>query len=612
MFVLVFYNCVYIPIELSFTTVEKVVVHCAIDMCDIVLNFRTTYYDSNNELVMVPRKIALRYCRSWFPVDLLAVFPFELFAAASGGGSVCGGGEEDSSGFSGFTGLFKIFRLLRLGRIMKILDKLSGANFVRILYYLVGFVMVAHWQACIWWVVGRVGYAADPEECEMNVVHDKPCSWLRRIPHQGMELTVDNSSLNDQYFSSLYWSLTMLAKTPWIGPDTILEKIIGSLGVLLGAVLLAALLGNVQALVGGASSPAAKKRGKVAELVNLCRLHGVPQKLEDRLVDHINEQWNWMQGQDRQQILSMLPTHLRGAIMMAIYEPTLLHTPLFELCSGECCKMMMLGLKPTVCVAKELLIAKTEICESLFFVLRGTLHATPEARESGATSSTSGSPSGKRGSVSGKGGKFTVIERPGAFVGFANPLAPPAPYPFCVSAISSSQLLALSKGDMREILNAFPEEQGSTCKLLTQEHQAILDALKTKQLEGQEPAYVQREKKETEKENEKVSELYTRVETAQSQVELITAGLKEIKENIELLPEIAQLASSAGARTRLDPSAPRALASPPTIPQPPPTPPTPTPTPTHPPHPPHTPTPTRSPLLRASMLILLGAGVAKK
>ena len=48
-----------------------------------------------------------------------------------------------------------------------------------------------------------------------------------------VELDVDNSSLNDQYFSSLYWSLTMLAKTPWIGPDTILEKVIGSLGVLL-------------------------------------------------------------------------------------------------------------------------------------------------------------------------------------------------------------------------------------------------------------------------------------------------------------------------------------------------------------------------------------------
>jgi len=103
MFVLVFYNCVYIPVELAFTTVEKVTAHCVIDymvdilfLIDIIINFRTTYYDANNELVMVPRQIALRYLKTWFPIDFLAVFPFELFAAASGGGSVCGGGEEQA------------------------------------------------------------------------------------------------------------------------------------------------------------------------------------------------------------------------------------------------------------------------------------------------------------------------------------------------------------------------------------------------------------------------------------------------------------------------------------------------------------------------------------
>ena len=48
----------------------------------------------------------------------------------------------------------------------------------------------------------------------------------------------------------------------------------------------------------------------------------------------------------------------------------------------------------------------------------------------------------------GKSKGFTVIERPGAFVGFANPLAPAAPYPFCVSAITSCQLLGLAKSDM--------------------------------------------------------------------------------------------------------------------------------------------------------------------
>ena len=71
MFVLVFYNCIYIPLELSFTTIDKSIAHCAIDylvdilfVIDMVINFRTTYYDENNELVMVPRSIALRCVRT--------------------------------------------------------------------------------------------------------------------------------------------------------------------------------------------------------------------------------------------------------------------------------------------------------------------------------------------------------------------------------------------------------------------------------------------------------------------------------------------------------------------------------------------------------------------
>ena len=35
-------------------------------------------------------------------------------------------------------------------------------------------------------------------------------------------------SLPQMYLSSMYWSLTMLMKTPYIGPDTLLEKVFGA------------------------------------------------------------------------------------------------------------------------------------------------------------------------------------------------------------------------------------------------------------------------------------------------------------------------------------------------------------------------------------------------
>jgi hypothetical protein len=45
---------------------------------DIILEFRTTYYNEENELIVDKRTIAARYMRFWFPVDVAATIPFEL------------------------------------------------------------------------------------------------------------------------------------------------------------------------------------------------------------------------------------------------------------------------------------------------------------------------------------------------------------------------------------------------------------------------------------------------------------------------------------------------------------------------------------------------------
>lgn len=45
---------------------------------DIFINFRTTFVDSNDEVVSDPCRVAVNYMKGWFIVDLLAAIPFEL------------------------------------------------------------------------------------------------------------------------------------------------------------------------------------------------------------------------------------------------------------------------------------------------------------------------------------------------------------------------------------------------------------------------------------------------------------------------------------------------------------------------------------------------------
>lgn len=55
---------------------------------DIVINFRTTYVNSNDEVVSHPRRIAVHYFKGWFLIDMVAAIPFDLLIFRTGSDEV--------------------------------------------------------------------------------------------------------------------------------------------------------------------------------------------------------------------------------------------------------------------------------------------------------------------------------------------------------------------------------------------------------------------------------------------------------------------------------------------------------------------------------------------
>ncbi|CAJ0934153.1 unnamed protein product [Ranitomeya imitator] len=51
---------------------------------DILINFRTTYVNTNEEVVSHPGKIAIHYFKGWFLIDMVAAIPFDLLIFGSG------------------------------------------------------------------------------------------------------------------------------------------------------------------------------------------------------------------------------------------------------------------------------------------------------------------------------------------------------------------------------------------------------------------------------------------------------------------------------------------------------------------------------------------------
>ena len=101
---------------------------------DIVINFRTTYVNKNDEIVSDAGKIALHYFKGWFLIDVVAAIPFDLMLIGS---------DTKEGGY--LIGLLKTARLLRLVRVARKLDRYSEYGAAILFLLMCTFALIAHW-----------------------------------------------------------------------------------------------------------------------------------------------------------------------------------------------------------------------------------------------------------------------------------------------------------------------------------------------------------------------------------------------------------------------------------------------------------------------------------
>ena len=128
----------------------------------------------------VVQELAYNYMTTRFPIDLLALFPFELSALGAGG--------YNSTLFKGL----RLFRFLRIGRVVQLhaipgQEKMTQAKRVRAT--LGWFLFITHWIACIWWGIGVTEYRQAVDEKSENMSKH---TWLQR-PNYKSVLLDDNT-----------------------------------------------------------------------------------------------------------------------------------------------------------------------------------------------------------------------------------------------------------------------------------------------------------------------------------------------------------------------------------------------------------------------------------
>uniref|UniRef100_A0A671SQG6 Potassium voltage-gated channel, subfamily H (eag-related), member 6b n=1 Tax=Sinocyclocheilus anshuiensis TaxID=1608454 RepID=A0A671SQG6_9TELE len=201
---------------------------------DIVITFRTTYVNHNDEVVTHPKLIAIHYIKGWFLIDMVAAIPFDLLIFRSGS-------DETTATL---IGLLKTARLLRLVRVARKLDRYSEYGAAVLFLLMCTFMLIAHWLACMWYAIGHM------ERPYMKT------GWLDNLADQLGKHYNDSDassgpSIQDKYITALYFTFSSLTSVGFgnVSPNTNSEKIFSICVMLIGSLMYASIFGNVSAII---------------------------------------------------------------------------------------------------------------------------------------------------------------------------------------------------------------------------------------------------------------------------------------------------------------------------------------------------------------------------
>ncbi|XP_020567965.1 potassium voltage-gated channel subfamily H member 6-like isoform X3 [Oryzias latipes] len=324
---------------------------------DIVINFRTTYVDNNDEVVTQPGRIAKHYIKCWFPIDLFAAVPFDLLIVRSG-----------SDEMATLTSLLKTARLLRLVRVARKLDRYSEYGAAVLFLLMCTFVLIAHWLACIWYAIGFV---------------ERPYTdngWLDNLAEQLGKVynetdSTSGPSVKDKYVTALYFTLSSLTSVGFgnVSPNTNSEKIFSICVMVIGSLMYASIFGNVSAIIQRLYSGTTRYHTQLLRVKEFIRFHQIPGGLRQRLEEYFQHAWSYTNGIDMNAVLKGFPESLQAEICLHLNRSLLQNCKAFRGGSQACLRALAFRIKTVHAPPRDTLIHCGDVLDSLFFISRGSI-----------------------------------------------------------------------------------------------------------------------------------------------------------------------------------------------------------------------------------------------
>lgn len=136
MLLMVALTSIYVPLQLAFDDFmdgfDPEYIVLTFFWVDIVLNFRTTYFNDETDEIISPSLITKKYIKSWnFLIDIISSLPISEIVTSTGAGKNIK-----------WVMLTKSLRLLRINRLIRFLNDNSLKILYKILRYFFAFLMI--------------------------------------------------------------------------------------------------------------------------------------------------------------------------------------------------------------------------------------------------------------------------------------------------------------------------------------------------------------------------------------------------------------------------------------------------------------------------------------
>ncbi|XP_062336367.1 potassium voltage-gated channel subfamily H member 2 [Osmerus eperlanus] len=322
---------------------------------DILINFRTTYVNVNDEVVSHPLRIAVHYFKGWFLIDMVAAIPFDLLIYRNG--------EETTT----LIGLLKTARLLRLVRVARKLDRYSEYGAAVLFLLMCTFALIAHWLACIWYAIG-------------SVERNGSIGWLHSLGDQLGKHYNDSDpgsgpSIKDKYVTALYFTFSSLTSVGFgnVSPNTNSEKIFSICVMLIGSLMYASIFGNVSAIIQRLYSGTARYHTQMLRVREFIRFHQIPNPLRQRLEEYFQHAWSYTNGIDMNAVLKGFPECLQADICLHLNRTLLQNCKAFKGSTKGCLRALAMKFKTTHAPPGDTLVHAGDVLTAVYFISRGSI-----------------------------------------------------------------------------------------------------------------------------------------------------------------------------------------------------------------------------------------------